>query len=500
MSLPISDAAAQKGRPMAIAAMLILLVVCTAAVYYARHVYAPCDDTYIYLVYAKNLFAGNGLTYNGTNVQGFTSTLWMAVLVLGGLLPVGLPRAAESLSVVSGIVLMFVAYSAGRRAGLSPGRALITPVLLAGTFDLVFYMSSGMETVFFTVMVVASSAFILTDAPERSLRGRALPVVLALLMLARPDGALVAMVVLVYLGMATKDWRALVRPIAVTAAIMLPVLIALRLYYGSWLPNTYYAKAGAGLANIGQGWRYFWHFVQAEWPVLILFAAASWLAIRRAGKPAAALVALVVLWFGHIIVQGGDNLVGFRALLPAVPLVYLVVAVGSQRVHGAVVALALVGITTYHIAIYQYGNIVGSSWGFPIREQIALWQTVHDDRITLGEYLRDTYPPGTLMALNAAGVVPYYSEQPTVDMLGLNDPYIARRGDRDFSLVYGHQAGDGDYVIQRRPKVIIFKGLGRGERNYFLSDRQIWRNPNFRREYRPANLPGDVTAFVRRAQ
>ena len=38
MSRPISDAAPQKGRPMAIAAMLILLVVCTAAVYYARHV------------------------------------------------------------------------------------------------------------------------------------------------------------------------------------------------------------------------------------------------------------------------------------------------------------------------------------------------------------------------------------------------------------------------------------------------------------------------------
>ena len=43
---------------------------------YAYILYAPCDDTYIYLVYAKNLFAGDGLTFNGMKVQGAMIVLY----------------------------------------------------------------------------------------------------------------------------------------------------------------------------------------------------------------------------------------------------------------------------------------------------------------------------------------------------------------------------------------------------------------------------------------
>ncbi len=42
------------------------------------------DDTYIYLVYAKNLLSGNGLTYNGTVIEGYSSPLWLALISLLG--------------------------------------------------------------------------------------------------------------------------------------------------------------------------------------------------------------------------------------------------------------------------------------------------------------------------------------------------------------------------------------------------------------------------------
>ena len=131
-----------------ILALVALGAVFAAAVVYARRVYAPCDDTYIYLVYAKNFLAGNGLTYNGIKIQGFTSTLWMLILLLGGVFPARLPVVAETLSAVSGLFVMVGAYWVSRRFGLSQIHALVVPVLLAGTWDFVFYMGNGMETVF----------------------------------------------------------------------------------------------------------------------------------------------------------------------------------------------------------------------------------------------------------------------------------------------------------------------------------------------------------------
>ena len=58
-------------NPKIVVAVAIAALFGLAAVY-AKKVQAPCDDGYVYLVYVKNLFNGNGLTYNGEKVQGFT--------------------------------------------------------------------------------------------------------------------------------------------------------------------------------------------------------------------------------------------------------------------------------------------------------------------------------------------------------------------------------------------------------------------------------------------
>jgi hypothetical protein len=45
---------------------------------------------------------------------------------------------------------------------------------------------------------------------------------------------------------------------------------------------------------------------------------------------------------------------------------------------------------------------------------------------TLGETLCDS--PDVRIAVTAAGAIPYYSRLPAIDMLGLNDPWVARHG------------------------------------------------------------------------
>ena len=79
-----SDKTTAGFRDPRIWAPIALVLTYLGALWYAFVIYAPSDDTFIYLVYVKNLLTGNGLTFNGDKVQGFTSVLWtMMIWVVG---------------------------------------------------------------------------------------------------------------------------------------------------------------------------------------------------------------------------------------------------------------------------------------------------------------------------------------------------------------------------------------------------------------------------------
>ena len=102
-----------------------LLLIFAVAATYALWIYAPCDDGYIYLVYVKNLLdgSGRGLTFNGENVQGFTSACWAGLLILVGVLPGPLPLKGRASQWYQRLFAIWATYFVGRRLGLSPGKA-----------------------------------------------------------------------------------------------------------------------------------------------------------------------------------------------------------------------------------------------------------------------------------------------------------------------------------------------------------------------------------------
>jgi hypothetical protein len=65
--------------------------------------------------------------------------------------------------------------------------------------------------------------------------------------------------------------------------------------------------------------------------------------------------------------------------------------------------------------------------------------------------------PDASVAVEAAGALPYYAERPTVDMLGLNDAYIAHLPPTPGgSGVAGHEKIAPAYVLGRRPAIIPY--------------------------------------------
>jgi hypothetical protein len=114
----------------------------------------------------------------------------------------------------------------------------------------------------------------------------------------------------------------------------------------------------------------------------------------------------------------------------------------------------------------------------------------------VGRWLRSAFPDSTWVATNAAGCLPYYARLPTIDMLGLTDAHIARaRPDRQ--QWPGHERGDGDYVLSRRPDVIILGGAeGSATPWPFAGDQQIAASPVFARDYVLERQPLEHFEFV----
>ena len=87
--------------------------------------------------------------------------------------------------------------------------------------------------------------------------------------------------------------------------------------------------------------------------------------------------------------------------------------------------------------------------------------------VSLGNYqevrirhLHQTLGEGDLIAIGTHGIIPYYTRLPTIDMWGLNDLHIAHKESPWSGLGdAGHEKGDGKYVSEKRPELIIFRAM-----------------------------------------
>jgi hypothetical protein len=464
------------------------------AIVHGRLIYAPCDDAYIFYVYARNFVEGRGLTFNGMTVQGFTSVLWAALLAIAGLSRAPLPIIGEVLSAASGVFALWATYRLGRRIGLDRPRALLPPLLLALTSDFAFYSAVGLEEVLFSGLVALVAATSLSSGERPLARPLPMALLMAAMVLTRPEGALLCAVFLVIVAFQDRSPRRAFVLCGILASVVAPVFAALRSVYGDWLPCTYYVKSDAGLANIGSGLHYFGHHGPRYAPALLLAAATgvrSALSTRFSGMAhPLILLGLTAVWLAYVTLVGGDNLAGGRMFLPALPLAYvaavrLAAACRVRTVLIAALVVAAAQAASYHRNAFVQGRVAAWRRNFPLLR-------------AAGIHLRDSFPPETLVALNTAGVIPYYSRLPTIDMLGLNNRQIARHGRRDRTKRFGHQVGDGAYVLSQRPDVILLDGPPAVQPGDFVGDEEIWSSPEFRTAYRATDWPGAGTAYIRK--
>lgn len=400
------------------------------------------DDAYISFRYAKNLAEGRGLIFNpGERVEGYTNYLWTLMIAAG--LKVGLNPAtlAHLLTLIStGVATLATIRIADLLGGRRPA-SIWGGVLLSTNAAFVSFGTSGLETMFQTALLAAVAwiVFAVWDRPPRAIEIAGVSVLAAAAFLTRLDSALVLGVLLVAWLWHRRAAGAPLRELVTLAGGVAAVPIATAAPWFAWrfgfydavLPNTFYAKETDGFTPMGAIFlglfvvSYFW-FGPA---LAILLKARVW--TKEPGYLAAGLI--VGLWAAYVVYAGGDWM-DWRFLVAVMPFMFLVAAraieaIARPALRVAAVATCIAGSVLHGAAYPSAFNVDGLSTVRLLTEQPP------PNWVTEGEALRKYFPGGldqrdqVTIAVVAAGAIPYFSELPAIDMIGLTDAEVARHGD-----------------------------------------------------------------------
>lgn len=385
-------------------------------------------------------------------------------------------------------------------------------------YPLAYWSLLGMETGLLGMLLIGATYLVTRSAkPPRFLLG----VLLGLMVWTRPDALL--QVGLLWLFQAVNVWqdlragdrRPLVdlgRDTAVVIAFVVGSVIARRLYYTEWLPNTYYLKlTGMPLRDrLENGWLFVAPFAKdMRVPLLLAILGLAARFDRR-------VLMLVVLFVSATVYQvwvGGDPWPYWRIMTPYVPL--LLIAAG----HGVLAVLwrfrQLVARPAFIDALPRFAALLATA-------AIAASLSLADDRFTgemvgtkqpyfarenrrnvaLGLELSRILEPKATIGVLYAGSIPYYAGTRAVDFLGKMDKYIARlpadprRGFNGLKSVPGHNKYDLRYSIRKLlPDYVQTAQWGHDNQQRFVEANYVhvdgfWLlrgSPNVRWELLPAS-------------
>ncbi|MCA8949834.1 MAG: hypothetical protein KDE27_10055 [Planctomycetes bacterium] len=464
------------------------------------------EDAFIVLRYSANLVAGNGLCWNvGDPVEGYSNLLWILACAAPMALGIDGELAARGLGALcmlaAGLVIVRLRPP---RAIRDVPAAATGPAVLAAASTTVTWTLGGLEgplVVLLLALALSSTLRLCRDADRPTFGAAARAgIPFALLCLARSDGPLWLAVpcAVLWFRYRRAGLAAFAAPIGLALPAVVAVLghLAFRLaYYGEWLPNTAYLKAQVSWRTWTEGATYLAGAFEAARGILPLAVGGLvvGLAMRKRAVRTWLVAGGVPLWCLYMAAIGGDYFPSFRLFVPVVLLLALLAAelvdqLALRRPWLATGALALT------IAALVYDTVTDPMTR-SLRDSGVEWKNLELGRV-LGRAFRSAQP---LVAVDAAGGMPYASELPHVDMLGFNDATIARTPIQPFVYaaveqilhryyVPGHMKGNGTYVLDRRPDLVLFCSAPCTLVPMFASGYEMEDDPRWLAEYRCAML------------
>jgi hypothetical protein len=465
------------GRYWLVAGLALLLVAVYTGLAAASGPGYPLDDSWIHQTYARNFAQSGRWEYvPGTSSAGSTAPLWTLLLALGYLLR--LPHFLWTI-LLGGLCLVWIGWAGmflwqilwpARR-----NRAWLAGAMLVLSWPLVWAAGSGMETLLFTALALQLMASYGNQLLSGRWRVATLGLLAGFLVLTRPDG--LGLLLLVGLGVMAATGsarRRLWRLGAYLIAAMLPLIpyFAFNLRSGGNLwPNTFYAKQVEyallwdqplplrflqllyfSLGGPPQGLR---GISGAHLLLLPGLIAAVPEAIRQEISGRRLLHTLPLLWaVGHILLYAWRLPVTYqhgRYLWPVLPVLMLYGLAGwmyltdltvermrsPKRFRPLWTKFAALTVAVLLLVFLLLGLQV-------YLQDIAL---INGEMVDTALWLKENTPSDSLIAAHDIGAIGYFSGRSLLDLAGLISPEVIP--------LLSNNAHMADYVIRSDTDFLI---------------------------------------------
>ncbi|MFO0740333.1 MAG: hypothetical protein U0270_30840 [Labilithrix sp.] len=411
--------------------------------------YSIDDDMMISMTYARNLAEGHGLVWNagGEHVEGYTNFLW--TLVMAGVHKLGAPDATASAWVraCSYVFVIGTLIQSVRVVRVFvPHGLVVTPLFLIAAVtnnDIITWAAWGFETALMSFLLMTFVRSVLGDSSS---------VVawfaLALVPLTRSDGIhIFAACALFGFLIAPEKKRQILTRIVPAALPVIAHFVWRRSYYGDWLPNTYYLKVYLLDRVHHRGFVYARNFLMA-YSIICTLAIAGSAAMARRDRRALFLILILATTLLYTIQVGGDMFGSFRFCAHLMPLLYVFAACGfthvatSSWMNRTAWALAMIFATMPLIKPLDRLSVLDGNGAVQDQMQVAM-------------LIKKNALPNSVVAVIAAGVVPYFSRHPAIDLFGKGDRHIAHLPPYPGSLI-GHGKIDPAYSFNvLKPDLVV---------------------------------------------
>jgi len=400
------------------------------------------DDAYITYKYAYNFYNGNGIVYNiNEYVEGYSNFLYLLIISIGFFFTTeNIYIYSVLVNIVFFFITLFVFYKI-LKLQYSKTISLVAISLIALNPIIWANINTGLETIL-VLLIFVSIWYVLKL--ERNFQNNFLLFLLITLSIAsRVDGFILPLIVVIYLFLSTNKALS-IRIFFYIVFVMILYTLFRIYYYDDVIANTYYAKVSGNIMNrIESGITFIYkesiYNGLAFYTFFIIFFYMKRKNLNLKNIISFELI-FFVSWLSYILYIGGD-IYHERFLLP---FLLLGIYYFSQYIQN---------LSVYKKFSFVIIGILLSLGVFFKDGRFSYEKRTYDMWVHLGLFLKEI-PKDYILAIDAAGKVPFYSQLQIIDMLGLNNKNIGKKNDSSKSFSVGHNKFDPDYVISKKPHLI----------------------------------------------
>lgn len=410
-----------------------LLIVCSAI--YASYMLAvfphwTVDDAYISYRYAYNLVNHGELNWNiGQDpVEGYTGIMLPLMVTPAIAFHVDPAVASKAISLVSFIASALLLWLISAKMNVVPVVRSVLVALFLVTPSFYTHVTSGLETMLFTALILASFYALLRKSDT------ALAILLLLTSLTRPEGVLLAILFialrLFQVGRKNTYLKTIIRFVVL---YLIPGTIYFLWrwnYYGYLLPNTFYVKVN-GNNTIAEGIYWFGAYVICPLvATIIILPKISRISPMKleVGAISIFIISLFTLYSKSMLIMN----YGQRFFMPLYPVLLMLLAsmVDSSNFKSKRIILSAIPLATQFIVCFTMIMSMEKEW---VEEY---WDVLTNEHIPTAEYINTHVPSDSWLLLNDTGLMPYLTERKTIDIGALNDEFLAHNSDKEAIKTY----------------------------------------------------------------